>query len=124
MRPSQVGVVKELFRYPVKSMLGERLMEVEIGLKGVVGDRAWALREANGRIVTAKKWANMLGFRAAYESVPEAQQLRPVRITLPDGSSVQAEDPRASDVISRCIGRPVKLERARSDEHARAEIDP
>jgi uncharacterized protein YcbX len=124
MAQSQVGMVKELFRYPVKSMLGERLTEVEIGLKGVIGDRAWALREANGRIVTAKKWANMLGFHAAYEGTPEAERLPPVKITLPDGSSVHADDPRASNVISGYLGRPVKLERARSDEHARAEIDP
>jgi uncharacterized protein YcbX len=124
MAQSQVGVVKELFRYPVKSMLGERVTEVEIGLKGVIGDRAWALREANGRIVTAKKWANMLGFRSAYEGTPEPQQLAPVIITLPDGSWVYAHDPRASDVISSYLGRPVKLERARPDEHSRAEIDP
>jgi uncharacterized protein len=124
MAQSQVGVVRELFRYPVKSMLGERLTEVEIGLKGVVGDRAWALREANGRIVTAKKWANMLGFRAAFEGVPEPDRPVPVMITLPDGTSVHADDPRASDVISNYLGRPVKLERARVDEHSRAEIDP
>jgi uncharacterized protein len=119
-----VGVVKALFRYPVKSMLGERLTEVEIGPKGVIGDRAWALREANGRIVTAKKWANMLGFHAAYEGTPELEQLPPVRITLPDGSSLHAGDPHASDVISGYLGRPVRLERARPDEHSRAEIDP
>jgi len=124
MAQSQVGVVKELFRYPVKSMLGERLTEVEIGLKGVIGDRAWALRELNGRIVTAKKWANMLGFHASYEGTPEADRPAPVKITLPDGSSVHADDPRASDVISSCLQRPVKLERARADEHSRAEIDP
>lgn len=124
MAQSQVGVIKELFRYPVKSMLGERLTEVEIGLKGVIGDRAWALREINGRIVTAKKWANMLGFRASYEGTPAPSQLAPVKITLPDGSSVHADDPGASDVISSYLGRPVKLERARPDERSRAEIDP
>jgi uncharacterized protein YcbX len=124
MSHSQVGVVKELFRYPVKSMLGERLTEVEIGLKGVVGDRAWALRETNGRIVTAKKWANMLGFRAEYEGTPDAHEPPPVKITLPDGSCVHADDPDASDMNSRFLKRPVKLERARSDEHSRAEIDP
>jgi len=124
MAQSQVGVIKELFRYPVKSMLGERLTEVEVGLKGIIGDRAWALRELNGRIVTAKKWANMLGFRASYESTSEPGQLAPVKITLPDGSSVHADDPGASDVISSYLGRPVKLERARPDEHSRAEIDP
>lgn len=124
MTQSQVGVVKELFRYPVKSMLGERLTEIEIGLNGVIGDRAWALRETNGRIVTAKKWANMLGFSAAYERTPEPEQLPPVKITLPDGRSVPADDPGASDIISTYLGRPVKLERARPDEHSRAEIDP
>jgi uncharacterized protein len=124
MAQSQVGVIKELFRYPVKSMLGERLTEVEIGLKGIIGDRAWALREPNGRIVTAKKWANMLGFRSSYEGAPEPGQLAPVKITLPDGSSVHADDPGASDVISSYLGRPIKLERIRPDEHSRAEIDP
>ena len=124
MAQSQLGVVKELFRYPVKSMLGERLNEVEIGLKGVIGDRAWALRERNGRIVTAKKWANMLGFRAAYESTPEPGQPAAVKIALPDGTSVHADDADASDAISNYLQRPVKLEKARPDEHSRAEIDP
>jgi uncharacterized protein YcbX len=123
MTQSQVGVVKELFRYPVKSMLGERLVEVEVGSKGVIGDRAWALREANRRVVSAKKWANMLGFSAAYEGTPAPEQLAPVKITLPDRSSVYADDPRASEAISSYLRRPVKLEQARPDEHSRAEID-
>jgi uncharacterized protein YcbX len=124
MTQSQVGIVKELFRYPVKSMLGERLAEVEVGSKGLLGDRAWALREANGRVVSAKKWANMLGFSATYEGAPKPEQLAPVKITLPDGSSVYADNASASDAISSYLGRPVKLERALPDEHSRAEIDP
>jgi|SRR2546422_7560219 len=67
MERRQVGVVNDLFRYPVKSMLGERLRAVDIGAHGVGGDRAYALREANGRVVTAKKWANMLELRAYYD---------------------------------------------------------
>jgi uncharacterized protein YcbX len=43
-------------------MRGERLSAVDIGMHGVIGDRAYALREASGRVVTAKKWANMLEF--------------------------------------------------------------
>jgi hypothetical protein len=35
------------------------------------------LRVINGRIVTAKKWANMLGFRASYEGKPESGPLAP-----------------------------------------------
>ena len=66
MERRQIGVVQDLFGYPVKSLLGERPSAVDIGMHGVMGDRAYALREANGRIVTAKKWANMFEFCARY----------------------------------------------------------
>jgi MOSC domain-containing protein len=120
----QIGVVKELFRYPVKSMLGERPSEVEIGAQGVIGDRAYALREANGRVVTAKKWANLLEFSARYEVPPTPGALGRLRITLPNGRAIQAPDPDASAVLSAVLGRPVVLERAQSDQPNHAEIDP
>lgn len=124
MGKRQVGVVKELFHYPVKSMLGERMGELEVGKDGVVGDRAWALHEANGRVVTAKKWANMLEFRAAYDSPPTPDNLAPLRIVLPDGRSIHAADAGASEMISAVLGRKVILVSVRPGEHARAEIDP
>ena len=67
MSERQIGVVRELFRYPVKSMLGEQVNELEVGAHGVLGDRAWGIREANGRIASAKKWSNLFDFQAAYE---------------------------------------------------------
>jgi len=124
MERRQIGVVKELFRYPVKSMRGERLGAVDIGVQGVLGDRAYALREANGRIVTAKKWANMLEFSARYDAPSTLRALGQLRITLPDGRTLQAQDPDASAVLSTVLGRPVALARAQRDQHSRAEIDP
>jgi uncharacterized protein YcbX len=124
MDKRQVGIVKELFRYPVKSMLGENPAELDVAETGVVGDRAWALREANGRIVTAKKWANMFEFRASYDYPPKPGAIAPVRIELPDGRSLHANDANASEVISVLLGRKITLDRARPDEHARGEIDP
>jgi uncharacterized protein YcbX len=124
MGKRQVGVVAGLFRYPVKSMLGEELDELEVGSVGVVGDRAFALREANGRVVSAKKWANMLEFRARYESSPHAGETAPVRITFPDGRSIHAADADASTALSTCLGRVITIDRVRVDEHSRAEIDP
>jgi uncharacterized protein YcbX len=121
----QVGVVQELFRYPVKSMLGERLSELDVGEQGVIGDRAYALREAsNGRVVTAKKWANMLEFRARYDAQPTADTLAPLHIILPDGRVISAQAPNASAVISSVLGREVILARAQPHQHTRAEIDP
>ena len=124
MERQQVGVVKDLFRYPVKSMQGERLSEVDIGAHGVVGDRAYALREAHGRVVTAKKWPNLLEFRARYDAPPTPGALAPLHITLPDGRTMQAQDPDASAVLSAALGRLVVLDRAQSDQRNQAEIDP
>jgi uncharacterized protein len=124
MSRRQVGSVTQLFRYPIKSMLGEELGELEIGAKGVVGDRAWALREQSGRIASAKKWANLFEFKAQYESPPQAGSLAPVRITLPDGKQLGATDSDASAILSQWLGRPVTLAEAHADEHARGEIDP
>jgi len=120
----QIGVVKDLFRYPVKSMLGERLSAVEIGTHGVIGDRAYALREVSGRVVTAKKWANMLGCCARYDAPPTSEALAPLCITLPDSRTIHAQDPDASAVLSAVLGRPVVLARAQSDQRSEAEIDP
>lgn len=40
-----IGEVAQLWRYPVKSLGGERLDDVEIGPRGVLGDRLWAVRD-------------------------------------------------------------------------------
>jgi hypothetical protein len=124
MERRQVGVVQALFRYPVKSMLGEQPSAVDIGLQGVIGDRAYALREASGRVVTAKKWANMFEFCARYDTPPTPGELAPLHITLPDGRTIDAQDPDAAAVLSAVLGRTVVLERVQSDQHSRAEIDP
>ena len=124
MDKRQVGIVRALFRYPVKSMLGEEIDECEVGAKGVVGDRAYALRETSGRVVTAKKWANMFEFSARYDSTPAADALAPIRIELPDRRAIHAQDPDASAVLSTVLGRKVTLERLSAEEHSRAEINP
>jgi uncharacterized protein YcbX len=124
MERRQIGVVKGLFRYPVKSMQGERLGEVDIGAQGVIGDRAYALREANGRVVTAKKWPQLLECCARYDAPPTPGALAPLGIALPDGRTIQAQDPNASAVLSTALGRPVVLEQAQPDQRHRAEIDP
>ncbi len=48
MERRKVAVVSALFRYPVKSMLGEKPAELALTTNGTLGDRAWAVREASG----------------------------------------------------------------------------
>lgn len=124
MERHKVGLVSALFRYPVKSMLGERPAELALTVGGTLGDRAWAVREASGRIATAKKWPAMLGFRASYDLPPRAGELAPVTIVCPDGTTIHADDPEASARLSAVLGRSVSLERSKPDERSRGEIDP
>lgn len=77
MERRQIGVVHDLFRYPVKSMQGERLHAVDIGVLGIVGDRAYALRDLNGRFATSKKWPTPLEFSARYDAPPVSGTLAP-----------------------------------------------
>lgn len=125
MTEQVIGAVQELWRYPVKSMLGERLEVVEVTANGLFGDRAYALRDLRtGNIVSAKKWARMFEFRAAYEAPPSSATASRVRIELPDRTSVYADDPWASRAISEVLGIEVRIERA-SGENKRevADID-
>ncbi|ODU01006.1 MAG: hypothetical protein ABS79_02425 [Planctomycetes bacterium SCN 63-9] len=106
------GRIAEIWRYPVKSMLGERLTEGEITERGLVGDRAFALLDPEtGKVVSAKnprRWPNLFEFRASYQ--PESDRARPVaRITLPDGSILATTEPDAETRLSDAAGRSVRL---------------
>ena len=109
-----VGRVAEVWRFPVKSMLGERLDQVEVTTAGVVGDRSWALVDAeDGKVVSAKnprKWGRILELRASFLEEPSAEgPAAPVQIELPDGSLVTSHDPRCSGTVSAFLGRDVRL---------------
>jgi hypothetical protein len=79
----QVGVLEALSRYPVKSMGGERLDAVEIGVGGIPGDRAWAVRdEVRGGIRGAKKIPALMGLRARHTAPPSPVGSSAVEITL------------------------------------------
>jgi uncharacterized protein YcbX len=105
------GSVRSLWRYPVKSMLGEELETCEVTGRGFTGDRAYALVDAeDGKIASAKnprKWARLFECRAEFLEGPPQ-----VRITLPDGAVVSAGDPAAAEALSRLFGRRAALESA------------
>ena len=85
----RVGRVSELWRYPVKSMLGERRDQMPITSRGALGDRAWALREtASGRIASAKRFPQLLAFQARYEVEPTLADPGRILIVLPDGRRI------------------------------------
>jgi uncharacterized protein YcbX len=116
-----VGAIEALWRFPVKSMQGERLHEADLSERGVVGDRVYALVDAEtGKVMSGKSpklGQNLLACRAVFEEAPGLGHERPpVRITLPDGASVRSNAPDADAVLSGFLGRSVKLERTAPED--------
>ena len=105
--------VATIWRYPIKSMMGEELNASDITALGVLGDRAFALvDEETGKIVSAKnpqKWPSFFYYRAAYATTPSAANLPPISITLPDGTFVRSDDPQRDQVLSAALKRKVTL---------------
>jgi uncharacterized protein YcbX len=112
-----VGTVAGLWRFPVKSMRGERLEQAELTGRGLVGDRAYALIDADtGKVVSAKSvrlFPDLFGCRAAFVEPPRSGgELPPVRIGLPDGTSVKGDSSDVDRVLSAYFRRDVTLARA------------
>jgi len=110
-----VAAVATLWRYPVKSMLGEEINSSIVTPRGLLGDRAYALvDQTTGKVVSAKnprKWPGMFRFRAVYVEAPDMHEgLPPVRIIMPDGVSVTSSQPGLDSLLSRAVGSSVALQ--------------
>jgi uncharacterized protein YcbX len=57
--------VSELWRYPVKSMAGERLEQAEVGIDGIPGDRVLYVVDVRGQILSARTRPQLLGHHAS-----------------------------------------------------------
>jgi hypothetical protein len=110
--------VEAIWRYPVKSMGGERVSGCAVGREGLEGDRAFAVVDpSDGTVASAKhprKWGLLLQFQAAFVDGPDG----PVRITFPDGSTATSDDPDVDRRLSDVLGRDVTLTRTVPDQPA------
>ena len=100
--------VAELWRFPVKSMQGDRVETLAVDATGIAGDREWAVVDpAAGRVLSAKRWPALLLAAAALDEASGD-----VVITLPDGAEHAAGDPKTDDALSSWLEHPVELRRA------------
>jgi uncharacterized protein len=110
-----LGSVVSLWRYPVKSMMGEELNAAEPTERGLLGDRAYALVDtADRKVASAKnprKWPHLFDFRAAFVDPPRSgAKVPPVRITLPEGRVVSSAQSDVNQILSRALKREVTLD--------------
>lgn len=102
--------VKEIWRYPVKSMAGESLTQASIGALGIEGDRVIQVRDKQGRVVTARTEPGLLGHRARFDAGgnllvddrpwPDAKVLADVRkIAGPGAELIRDESEERFDIL-------------------------
>jgi uncharacterized protein YcbX len=112
---NNLGSVVSLWRYPVKSMMGEELNATDVTHRGLLGDRAYALVDSsNEKVASAKnprKWAKLFDFRAALAEPPRTgEKIPPVHVALPDGTIVTSEQTDTNQIFSNVLGREVTLQ--------------
>lgn len=100
--------IAEIWRYPVKSMLGEQIEHADVGPGGMQGDRRWAVVDAeSGVSLSAKRYPDLLRCRA-WTSDGE------VRVNLPDGRELPVSSPDTGLALSALLGRQVVTRSAES----------
>jgi uncharacterized protein YcbX len=108
--------VAELWRYPVKSMLGERCDALPVDTRGAQGDRLFAIRDAQGKLGSGKhtrlfrKIDGLFDFHATYRG--EVPQIR-----FPDGEEISGDAPSIHEALSGALGLPVTLAREAEVSH-------
>jgi uncharacterized protein YcbX len=108
----EIGQVEAIFRYPVKSMRGERLEVANLGWHGIDGDRRLAFRRIDDRSgfpwLTASKLPDLLLF-APHRREDGAQGDLPTHIRTPDGADMPVFGDDLAKEVGRRHGAPVEM---------------
>jgi len=109
---TEIGYVKAIFRYPVKSMRGEQLDTAELGWHGLEGDRRFAFRRLNDRgdfpWLTASKLPELLLF-APQRRGGDARGDIPTHVHTPDGEELPIFSEALAADVGRRYGSPVQM---------------
>jgi uncharacterized protein YcbX len=108
--PIEVGHVEAIYRYPVKSMGGERLEAANLGWHGIEGDRRLAFRRMDDRSgfpwLTAGKLSDLLLFTPLRR---EDQADLPTHVRTPDGEEMPVFGEDLAKEVARRYGAPVEM---------------
>ncbi len=113
----KLGEVVELWRYPVKSLGGERLAEVDCDLRGIVGDRGWAVRGADGRIGSGKTTQRFTRMPGLLSISARLDDQGVAWIELPSGEVARVDDRGAAELVGSVVGEAVTLEQETGVSH-------
>jgi uncharacterized protein YcbX len=102
------GRVVGLRTFPVKSLDGEQLAEVQVLASGLQYDRGWAVVDAEGGVVTGKRAPALREVGATVTAAPADGPA----LLLPGAGPLPVRGASADDALSRVVGRPVRVQAA------------
>lgn len=105
-----IGKVKQIWRYPVKSMSGQSLDDCEVGVLGLPGDRGWALRDEKTREITnGKRIPLLMQCAACYREEPANSTIPHVEISCYDGTIIGSDEGDVNQRLSKALGKTISL---------------
>lgn len=116
MNKTNVGRVKEIYSYPVKSILGESLSSVLIDPRGIVGDRLWAIKNENGKFGSGKTTRRFQQIEGLFNYKARFLGNIPILI-MPDGTEYRGDDDRVNKALTESLGIQVTLAKEESISH-------
>jgi uncharacterized protein len=105
-------VVEQIWRYPIKSIGGQRIESTRAAADGVLGDRVWAVQDAAGKLGSGKdsrrftRILGLLGLTARYEDLAQ-----PPIVTDPDGTDYPVATGAADEFLRALAGKRVWVRR-------------
>lgn len=101
--------VDALFRFPVKSMAGERVDQLELDARGVAGDRGWAIVDQDGKLASGKHSRRFRRMDPLFDLAAWLERDGVPVVTDHRSVEVRADDPGADALMCEHFGVPVRL---------------
>jgi uncharacterized protein YcbX len=115
---SVVATVRELWRFPVKSFLGEQLDRVELDERGIVGDRLFAVTDRNGKLGSGKTSTRFRRLDGLFDLRAHGNAGEPEpSVILPDGRELAVGDSQLDEFLSGRYGEKLRVVRESSVSH-------
>lgn len=108
MASKAIGRASELWRYPVKSMLGESCEMLDFDARGVKGDRRFAIQDAEGKFGSGKSTRRFRKIDGLFRFASYYQDEAP-HIRLPTGEVLNGSESVVHEVLSQRLGQSVVL---------------
>ena len=120
----RIGTVKQIWRFAVKSMAGERLETCTVGERGIPGDRGWAIRdETAGKLATGSRFPLLMQCAARYREQPVNGSIPPVDMQFPDGFRLGSDGTDVNERLTELLSKPVSLSSLATDSNAEHYFD-